>query len=259
MIYDTLTIEKAEGVAIIKLNRPPVNSLNCKVYCELLDIFSELENDDEVNAIIITGTGEKAFAAGLDVKEVAGKTIPDYFAFARGARACLDKVAGIQKPTIAALFGFVFGGGCELALACDLRIAASDASIGCPEVNLGIIPGSGGTQRLPRLIGVAKAKELLFMGDTVSGDEAYRIGLVNKVVAKDKLMDEAKLMAKKLAAKPKVALSVLKNAIDNGMNMDLQSAITYENNCFVITYVSEDGREGFAAFNEKRKPVFKGK
>jgi enoyl-CoA hydratase len=259
MIYDTLTIEKEEGVAIVRLNRPPVNSLNCKVYCELYDLFAEFENDDEVNAIILTGTGEKAFAAGLDVKEVAGKSIPDYFAFARNARMCLDKVADIQKPTIAALFGFVFGGGCELALACDLRIAASNASIGCPEVNLGIIPGSGGTQRLPRLIGVSKAKELLFMGDTVSGDEAYRIGLVNKAVPKEAVLDEAKAWARKLAAKPKVALSILKNAIDNGMNMDLQSAITYENNCFVVTYVSEDGREGFAAFNEKRKPTFKGK
>lgn len=259
MIYETLTIEKEEGVAIVRLNRPPVNSLNFKVYSELYDLISEFENDAEVNAIILTGTGEKAFAAGLDVKEVAGKSIPDYLAFARAARMCLDKVASIQKPTIAALFGFVFGGGCELALACDLRIASSDASIGCPEVNLGIIPGSGGTQRLPRLIGVAKAKELLFMGATVSGDEAYRIGLVNKAVPKEAVLDEAKTWAKQLASKPKVALSILKNVIDNGMNMDLQSAITYENNCFVITYVSEDGREGFQAFNEKRKPVFKGK
>ncbi|MCX5807009.1 MAG: enoyl-CoA hydratase-related protein [Proteobacteria bacterium] len=259
MAYETLLIEKEEGVAIVKLNRPPVNSLNAQAYTDVYNAFCDLENDESVNVILLTGEGAKAFAAGLDVKEVAGKSIPDYFAFGRISRMCLDKVAGIQKPTIAVLFGFVFGGGCELALACDLRIAASDANIGCPEVNLGIIPGSGGTQRLPRLIGVAKAKELLFMGDTVSGDEAYRIGLVNKVVPKDKLLDEAKAMAKKLAAKPKVALSLLKNAIDNGINMDLQSAITYENNCFVITYVSEDGREGFAAFNEKRKPTFKGK
>jgi enoyl-CoA hydratase len=259
MAYETLIIEKEEGFAIVKLNRPPVNSLNAQAYSDIYNAFCELENDDSVGAIILTGTGEKAFAAGLDVKEVAGKSIPDYFTFARGVRTCLDKVESIHKPTIAALFGFVFGGGCELALACDIRIAATDASIGCPEINLGIIPGSGGTQRLPRLVGMAKAKELLFLGDTVSGDEAYRIGLVNKVTTKDKLMDESKSTAKKLAAKPGVALSLLKNAINNGMNMDLQSAITYENNCFVVTYVSEDGREGFQAFNEKRKPVFKGK
>ncbi len=259
MAYETLIVEKEEAVAIVKLNRPPVNSLNTKAYSEIYDAFCELEKDDSVRAIIVTGSGDKAFAAGLDVKEVAGKTIPDYYAFGRVSRGCLDKVANISKPTVAAVFGFVFGGGCELALACDLRIAASDASIGCPEINLGIIPGSGGTQRLPRLVGVAKAKELLFMGDTVSGDEAYRIGLVNKVVAKEALLDEAKAWAKKLASKPRVALAVLKSAIDNGMNMDLPTAITFENECFITTYVSEDGREGFQAFIEKRKPTFKGR
>ncbi|MCX5813557.1 MAG: enoyl-CoA hydratase-related protein [Proteobacteria bacterium] len=259
MAYETLLIEKEQGFAIVKLNRPPVNSLNVQAYTDIYNAFCELENDDSIGAIILTGSGEKAFAAGLDVKEVAGKSIPDYFVFARVSRKCLDKVADIHKPTIAALFGFAFGGGCELALACDLRIAASDASIGCPEVNLGIIPGSGGTQRMPRLVGVAKTKELLFMGDTVSGEEAYRIGLVNKVVAKEAVLEEAKAWAKKLASKPRVAMSILKNAIDKGMNMDIQSAITYENDCFIITYVSEDGREGFQAFAEKRKPVFKGK
>jgi enoyl-CoA hydratase len=129
-----------------------------------------------------------------------------------------------------------------------LRIASPDASIGCPEINLGIIPGSGGTQRLPRLIGIAKAKELLFSGETVNGEEAYRIGLVNKVVSKESLLDEAKAWAKKLASKPRVAMALLKIVIDNGMNMDLTTALTYETNCFTITYVSEDGREGFKAF-----------
>jgi enoyl-CoA hydratase len=257
MDYETLLVEKEGNIAVVKLNRPPVNSLNVKAYKDIYDVFVNLEKDESVKAVILTGTGDKAFAAGLDVKEVAGKSIPDYFAFRNISRMCLDKVAGIEKPTIAAIFGFVLGGGCELALACDLRIAAGDTSIGCPEINLGIIPGSGGTQRLPRLIGIAKAKELLFMGDTVSAEEACSIGLVNKVVDKEVLLEEAKAWAKKLASKPKVALSLLKNTIDNGMNMDLQSAITYENNCFVITYVSEDGREGFQAFIDKRKPSFK--
>ncbi len=257
MDYETLLVEKEGNIAVVKLNRPPVNSLNVKMYQEIYDAFGDLEKDESVKAVILTGTGDKAFAAGLDVKEVAGKSIPDYFAFRNVSRMCLDKVAGIEKPTIAAIFGFVLGGGCELALACDLRIAASDTSIGCPEINLGIIPGSGGTQRLPRLIGIAKAKELLFMGDTVNAEEACSLGLVNKVVGKEALLEEAKAWAKKLASKPKVALSLLKNTIDNGMNMDLQSAITYENNCFVIAYVSEDGREGFQAFIDKRKPSFK--
>ena len=257
MDYETLLVEKEGNIAVVKLNRPPVNSFNVKMYQDLYDVFDDLEKDESVKAVILTGTGDKAFAAGLDVKEVAGKSIPDYFAFRNVSRMCLDKVAGIEKPTIAAIFGFVLGGGCELALACDLRIAAGDTSIGCPEINLGIIPGSGGTQRLPRLIGIAKAKELLFMGDTVNAEEACSLGLVNKVVGKEALLEEAKAWAKKLASKPKVALSLLKNTIDTGMNMDLQSAITYENNCFVIAYVSEDGREGFQAFIDKRKPSFK--
>jgi enoyl-CoA hydratase len=259
MAYETLIVEKEEGIAIVKLNRPPINSLSVQTYQDLYDAYCAIENDELVNALILTGSGDKAFAAGLDVKDVAGKTIPDCYTFLRVARMSMDKISGIQKPTIAAIFGFVLGGGCELALACDLRIAASDATIGCPEINLGIISGSGGTQRLPKLVGVAKAKELLFMGDTINGEEAYRIGLVNKVVPKEALMDEAKAWAKKLASKPKVALSLLKNAMDNGMNMDLQSAITFEKNCFLITYVSEDGREGFQAFAEKRKPNFKGR
>jgi len=259
MTYETLLVEKDGDIAIVMLNRPPVNSLSGKSYGELYDAFCELEQDDTVKAIILTGAGDKAFGAGLDIKDVAGKTVPGYFQFANTVRKSLDKISGINKPTIAALFGFVFGGGCEVALCCDLRIASPDANIGCPEVNLGIMPGSGGTQRIPRLVGVAKAKELLLMGDTVSGDEAYRIGLVNKVVPKETLLDEAKKWAKKLASKPRVAVGLIKSAIDTGMNMDLPSALTYENDCCTLTYVSEDGREGMAAFAEKRKPSFKGK
>jgi len=259
MAYQSLILEKEEGIAIVSLNKPPVNSLNVQAYQELYDAFSECDKDSSVGAVILTGTGEKIFTAGLDVKEVAGKSIPDYLAFGRFSRMCVDKIASIQKPTIAAVFGFVLGGALELALACDLRIATNDAKIGCPEINLGIIPGSGGTQRMPRLIGVGKAKELLFSGEQVSGDEAYRIGLVNKVTTKEALLDEAKAWAKKLAAKPRVAMSMLKNAIDNGINMDLTSALSLEADCFMVTYVSEDGREGFQSFIEKRKPVFKGK
>jgi enoyl-CoA hydratase len=180
MAYETLLVEKEEGVAFVKLNRPPVNSLSAKSYIDLYDAFSELDADDTVNVIVLTGNGDKSFAAGLDIIDVAGKNIPDYLKFATISRKAVDKIASVNKPTIAALFGFTLGGGCEIALACDLRIAANDATIGCPEVNLGIMPGSGGTQRIPRLIGVAKAKELLLMGDTVTGEEAARIGLVNK-------------------------------------------------------------------------------
>lgn len=257
MSYETLVVEREEKIAVVKLNRPPVNSLNAKVYLEIYDAFCEIEKDQSIKAIVLTSAGEKAFAAGLDVKEVAAKSIPDFMAFGRISRKCLDKVASVEQPTVAALFGFVFGGGCELALCCDFRIAAKDASIGCPEINLGIIPGSGGTQRMPRLIGTAKAKELLMMGDTVSGEEAARIGLVNKAVAKEAVVDEAKAWARKLAAKPKIALSMLKEVVNTGMNMDLPSALNLEADCFLVTYASEDGREGFQAFMQKRKPEFK--
>ena len=259
MAYETLLIEKEGSVAIVKINRPPVNSLNTTAYSELYDAFSQLEKDESVNAILLTGAGEKAFAAGLDIKDVAGKSIPKYFEFGRTSRMTVDKVATVDKPTVAAVFGFTFGGGCELALACDLRIAATDASIGCPEVNLGIIPGSGGTQRLTRLVGMTKAKEMLLLGDAVNGDEAYRIGLVNKVVPKEKLMEEAMAVAKRLAEKPKVAVSLIKTSINTGADMGLPAAISFENECFTVAYVSEDGREGMAAFAEKRKPHYKGR
>ena len=151
-MYETLIVERDENIVVIKLNRPPVNSLNAQAYNEIYEVFCEMEKHESVRAIILTCAGEKAFAAGLDVKEVAGRTIPDFYSFSRISRRCLDKVAAVDKPTIAALFGFVYGGGLELALACDFKIAASDASIGCPEINLGVIPGSGGTQRIPRLV-----------------------------------------------------------------------------------------------------------
>ena len=258
MAYATLLIEKEGTVAVVKLNRPPVNSLNAAAYQDLYDAFCELEKDDTVNAILLTGNGEKAFAAGLDIKDVARKTIPKYHAFGRLSRMTVDKIASVDKPTVAALFGFTLGGGFEIALACDLRVAAHDATIGCPEVNLGIIPGSGGTQRIARLAGTAKAKELLLLGDTVNGEEACRIGLVNKAVPKEKVLEEAMAFAKRLADKPKVAVSLIKTAINTGVDMGLAAGISFENECFVVSYVSDDGREGMAAFAEKRKPTFKG-
>jgi len=260
MGYETIILEKEAPVGIIKLNRPPVNPLSVKSYLELYDAVSELEKDENIGAIIITGNGEKAFAAGLDVKDVMGKSAVETLDFLWSApRKTFDKLTGIEKPTIAAIFGLALGGGCEVALCCDLRIASEDAVIGLPEINLGIMPGSGATQRLPRLIGVTKAKEMLFTGDTINAQEAYRIGLVNKVVPREKLMEEAMTLAKKLAAKPRAALGLIKRCIDNGLNMDLPSGLTLEMDCFAIAFTSEDGREGINAFVEKRKPVFKGK
>jgi enoyl-CoA hydratase len=247
-------------VALVKMNRPPVNPLNIKLYLELYDLLCEIEKDESVAAIVITGAGEKAFAAGLDVKDVANKTVAEILDFQNSVpKKCLEKLTAISKPTIAAVFGLALGGGSEIALCCDLRIASTDAIFGLPEINLGIMPGSGATQRLTRLVGTSKAKELMFTGDTVTADEALRIGLVNKVVPREKLMDEAMALANKLAAKPKVALALIKQCVDNGVNMDLASGLALERNSFVIAYASDDGREGVSAFIEKRKPTFKGK
>jgi enoyl-CoA hydratase len=259
MAYETLLIEKEGSVAIVKLNRPPVNSLSVKSYEEICDLFAQLAKDESVGAIVVTGAGDKAFGAGLDVKDVAGKSVTGCLEFTKQSRVAMEVIQNIEKPTVAAVFGFTLGGGCEVALACDLRIAATDAVLGLPEITLGIMPGSGGTQRLPRLIGVARAKELLFTGDTVNAEEAYRIGLVNRVVAREKLMEEAMALAKKLASRPRVAMGLIKSAINTGMSMDLSSGISLELESFAIAYSSEDGREGLQAFSEKRKPIFKGK
>jgi enoyl-CoA hydratase len=260
MAYETLLIEKEGAVAVIRMNRPPVNSLSAKAYLEMYDLLCELEKDETVRAIVVTATGEKAFAAGLDIKDVMGKTVSEMLYFQQNvSKKCLDKLSGIAKPTIAAVFGLALGGGAEVALCCDLRIASDGAVFGLPEVNLGIMAGSGGTQRLPRLVGVAKAKELLMTGDTITAEEAYRIGLVNRVVPKDKLMEESMALAQKLAAKPKVALNLIKSAVDQGMNADLSSGLMLEMQAFILAFTSEDGREGISAFVEKRKPSYKGR
>jgi enoyl-CoA hydratase len=260
MAYETLLIEKEGAVAVIRMNRPPVNSLSAKAYLEMYDLLCELEKDETVRAIVVTATGEKAFAAGLDIKDVMGKTVSEMLDFQQNvSKKCLDKLSGIAKPTIAAVFGLALGGGAEVALCCDLRIASDGAVFGLPEVNLGIMAGSGGTQRLPRLVGAAKAKELLMTGDTITAEEAYRIGFVNRVVPKDKLMEESMALAQKLAAKPKVALNLIKSAVDQGMNADLSSGLMLEMQAFILAFTSEDGREGISAFVEKRKPSYKGR
>ncbi len=258
MGFENIIVEKEAPVGIIRLNRPPVNALSVESYLEIYDALCDFDNDNSIGAIIVTGAGKKAFAAGLDVKQVMGKSVTETLRFLwTGPRRTLDKLTAIRKPTIAVLFGLVLGGGCELALCCDLRIATGDAIIGVPEINLGLMPGSGGTQRLWRLVGVAKAKEMLFTGDSLDALEAHRIGLVNRVVPPDKLMEEAMTMARQLAVKPRVAMELIKSCVDNGLNMDMASGLTFEMDSFSISFTSEDGREGINAFVEKRKPVFR--
>lgn len=258
MPYETLILEKKGGVALIILNRPErKNALNVQMFEELGEAVNAVAKDDDVRAAIITG-GDKFFCAGADIgmlDQFPSSVKQYHFAC---ENISVHAVAKLRKPTIAAVAGYALGGGCELALACDLRIAATTAVFGMPEVELGMIPGAGGTQRLPRLIGAAKAKEMIFTGESISAEEAYRIGLVNKVVPPEKLIDEAMTLGAKLARKAPLALQAAKEAIDEGLNIDLGLALRYEAYGNVLLSGTRDRQEGIAAFLEKRKPSFTG-
>lgn len=258
MDYQTILYEKSEGIATVTLNRPKsMNALNSQVFKELDHAFSEIDGDDEVRVAILTGS-EKFFAAGADITEISKIATPvEAHRFLKDVQALFNRIEDLEKPVIAAISGLALGGGCELALACDLRIAAESAMFGQPEIKIGVIPGAGGTQRLPRIIGVTKAKELLYTGDVIDAQEAYRIGLVNKVVSVASLMEEARKMALKIARQPGMALKVTKLAVNGGLNMDIKSAMAYEARCFEILFSTEDQKEGMKAFVEKRKPAFK--
>jgi enoyl-CoA hydratase len=256
MSFETLLLTVEDGIATVALNRPPVNPLNSKLYRELSQAAAELEADPAVRVVIITGSGDKAFAAGADISEMKDLTPVEVHKFCQGSLRTCTQIENMQKPTIAAINGLALGGGLEVALTCDLRIASNKAKFGFPEITLGIIPGNGATQRLPRLIGTSRAKELLFLGELIDAARAEQVGLVNKVVPSAELMQEAKALALKLAARPGHALSVLKGTVNKGLNMNLHDALDYEIKNFVLTFASEDRQEGFSAFMEKRKPNF---
>ncbi|MBN2515898.1 MAG: enoyl-CoA hydratase/isomerase family protein [Deltaproteobacteria bacterium] len=258
MEYTTILYEKSEGIGTITLNRPKsMNALNSTLLSELGRVFlTEIAKDDEVKVVIVTGS-DKFFAAGADITEIANLAAPtDAYKFLQDADI-FRKLEDFDKPIIAVIRGLALGGGCELAMACDLRIAAENAVFGQPEIRIGVIPGGGGTQRLPRLIGVTKAKELLYTGDNIDAQEAYRLGLVNKIVPVESAMDEARKMASKIARQPGVALRATKLSVNGGMSMDMRSAMAYEARCFEILFSTEDQKEGMKAFVEKRKPEFK--
>lgn len=259
MGFNTITYEKGDGIAVVTLNRPKsLNALCDELIAELGTVFGQIVEDRDVAAVIVTGSA-KAFAAGADIKEIIQIASP-VVAHEFGSRihTVFNRIEGCPKPVIAAVAGFALGGGCELALACDIRIAAENAVFGLPEIKLGVIPGGGGTQRLPRLIGVGRAKELLYTGDSINAQEAYRIGLANKVVPLDSLMDEARKLALRLVKQPAFALRMNKLAVNEGINMDLYSALGHESRCFEILFSTEDRKEGMQAFVEKREPNFKG-
>ncbi|MCL6558405.1 MAG: enoyl-CoA hydratase [Firmicutes bacterium] len=256
MAFETLLLSIEDGIATIILNRPPVNPLNSKLFRELGQAAGELDADPAVRVVVITGSGEKAFAAGADISEMKDLTPVEMYRFCQVSMHTMSLIENMNKPTIAAINGLALGGGCELALACDFRLASDKAKFGLPEITLGIIPGGGGTQRLPRLIGASRAKELLFLGEMIDAARAEQIGLVNKVVPSAELMREARFLALKLAARPAHALGVLKGSVNKGLNMNLCDALDFEIKNFILTFASEDRREGFSAFMEKRKPNF---
>jgi enoyl-CoA hydratase len=257
--YNTLLYEKKDGIGLVTINRPQsLNALNSEVYAELYELFDAIENDAEVRVAVITGAGEKAFVAGTDVVEMQKMNTLEISHFVTNKiRKASDRIYTLSKPTIAAINGYCLGGGCELSMCCDLRIASEKARFGQPEINLGLIPGACGTQRLPRLVGVAKAKEMIFLGDMIDAATALNLGLINKVVPPEKLMEEAMEWAKKLASKSGPVLAVAKKAIDTGVDTDINSGLNMEARCVSLCFSYEDQKEGMAAFLEKRQAEFK--
>ncbi|AET68084.1 enoyl-CoA hydratase/carnithine racemase [Desulfosporosinus orientis DSM 765] len=259
MSYETILVEIEEGIATITLNRPDVlNALNDKVFNELEEAATKLAADEAVRVVIITG-GEKVFAAGADISQMATSSAVEVATGGNPAQKAFINIENMPKPVIASISGFALGGGCELTLVADVRIAADNAQFGLPEIKLGIIPGAGGTQRLPRLIGIGRAKELIFSGAFIKADEALQIGLVNKVVPPDQLSAETQKMAKRFADQGAVALRLAKAAVNEGLRMDLEAGLEYEHKCFSLLFATEDQKEGMKAFMEKRPAKFQGK
>jgi enoyl-CoA hydratase/carnithine racemase len=257
---DLLIKQEKNQAAILTLNRPAVmNCLNFDLLFALKDAVEALQFDDDIRCVIITGAGEKAFCAGADLKERATLPPEKVKQFILTIRNLLTSIQNLKMPVISAVNGIALGGGTEVALASDIRIASDTASMGLTETRLAIIPGGGGTQRLPRIIGVAKAKELIFTGRRVDAKEALDIGLVNAVASPEKLMDTCLEMAAMIAETGPIAVEMAKYAIDKGIETDLATGLAIESNAYRVTIPTEDRMEGLTAFREKRKPVYKGR
>ena len=257
--YETILVERRGGVAIVTINRPEKrNALNIQTRTEGAAILDELSADDSARVVVLTGAGDKAFIAGADIAEFAERTAIQQREVMLD-RSLFNAIDGFPKPIIAMVNGYCLGGGCEVALACDLRVASDKASFGQPEINLGIIPGGGGTQRLTRLVGEGKAMEMILSGEIIDAQTAFLIGLVNHVVAADQLETKTMEIANRIAEKSPIALRLAKEAVKLASRSNLDEGLRHEIDLFALCFSSEDKDEGVKAFLEKRKPEFKGR
>ena len=260
MAFDNVRVEYDDAVAIVTVNRPEVrNALNTATLGELRAAFLDIQQTSSVKAVVITGEGDQAFVAGADISELAALTPVAAREHARAGQQVFDLVETLGKPVIAAINGWALGGGCELAMACTIRLAAEHARLGQPEIGLGLIPGFGGTQRLPRLVGRGKALEMMLSGAPITATEAERIGLVNRVVTGATLLAEAKSLAATLAAQPPLAVRAILEAVDTGLEGSAEEGLAHEAGLFGLMAATEDMREGTRAFLEKRKARFTGR
>lgn len=251
---NNLILEVENEIAVVTINRPKsLNALNSETLAELNQCFSEIEERKDIKVLILTGSGEKSFVAGADISEMVNATAAEGRAMGLLAYTAFGRLENMPQVTIAAVNGFALGGGCEISMACDIRVAAENAKFGQPETGLGILPGFGGTQRLPRLIGKGRAKELIFTCDMIDAQEAYRIGLANKVVPLAELMDTCKKMANKIISKGSYAVSLAKTCINTGLDVNISSGLKYEADLFGLSFATADKKEGMSAFLEKRK------
>lgn len=260
MEYKNILLNIEEQIATITFNRPKVlNAMNYEVLGEIYDAVTACAKDENVKALILTGAGDKAFVAGADISQMQNSTSVEILQLMELGHRTMRLIETMPKPSIAAVNGFALGGGTEIALACDIRFASEKAVFGQPEILIGVIPGWGGTQRLPRLVGMGIAKEMILSGVQINAQRAYEIGLVNKVFPADKLLEETKNFAKKIANLPAFALKMAKNAMNYGFDMSLDNASALEIGAIAQCFATEDQKEGMKAFLEKRKPVFQGK
>ncbi len=259
-MYQTLHYETKEHVGILTINRPQkMNALSNELTSELTLVLNEVEDDNKLRVLIITGAGDKAFVAGADIGELVDRKALMGRKISRQRQEIFSRIENLPIPVIAAINGYALGGGLELALACSIRICSEKAQFGAPEVKLGIIPGDGGTQRLPRLVGLGRAMEMILTGDFIDAEEAHRIGLVNKVVPHDKLREKTMELAEKIASRPPLAVQYAKDAVNRSQDASLTAGFALESYLHALSCTSEDKKEGVAAFLEKRKGQFKGK